>query len=185
VAVTVSAIDGCATVTCPAEVSTQAQRFTLTGATQAWSFYLRDSRMPADYIKVGDAFALSIAAAIDPTFYSTVNQTVVLARGGQTIVFAANMYKFYALAVPALDAFGIQIRDQSAFCQDPPLAGCIRRPHFMNVTVSNNPEGRYLRPGEGVDVHGYSFTAGRFTELADTGNCDSKSQTTIAGFKLP
>jgi hypothetical protein len=185
VAVTVTAIDGCATVTCPSPVSAQAQRFTLTGATDTWALYLRNSRMPADYIKVGDAFDLTIAAATDATLYSTVNQTVVLARAGQPIVFAANLYKFYTLAVPALDAFNIQIRDQYAFCQDPPLAGCIPRPHFMNVTVSNNPEGRYLRPGEGVDVHGFSFTSGRFTELADTGNCDTKSQTTVAGFKLP
>jgi len=162
----------------------QGSTYTLTGANQAqWSLSLYESRMPSGFIKVGDMFDLTVDAGSDQALFSTINQTVVLARGGQPIVFAASLNRFYRLLVPRLDAFGIQVTDAGAVCQGPSNFGCIPRIHAAHVTIAG--ESADVQEGTTATVGGFSFTVAAFTELVDTGNCDSKSATTMGGFKLP
>jgi hypothetical protein len=108
---------------------------------------------------------------------------VVLARGGNLIVFAASLSHFYQLAVPQLDAFAVQISDAGAFCLDGISLGCIYRPHYARVAAGG--DGVTVAAGQATTVGWLSVTMGSFTELADTGNCDSKSGTVMAGFRSP
>jgi len=165
-------------------VNAQGTTYTLTGPNQEqWKLGLYNSRMPSGFIKVGDMFDLTVDAGSDPALYATINQTVVLARAGEAIVFAASLNRFYRLLVPELDAFGIQVTDAGAFCQGSINASCIPRVHAAHVTVAG--QSADVKEGETASVGGFSFTVAVFTELADTGACDAKSKTAMAGFRLP
>jgi hypothetical protein len=192
--VSVASIDSCAQVSCPTtsirtasgSISAAASRFTLMApGPQEWTLYLRDSAMPSDLIKVGDTFDLTIDAGLDPTFYETINQTMVLGRGGDLILFAASLSRFYHLATPALDGFGIQISDAGAFpCSlAAGWAGCQTAPHAAYVAVGGDQA--TLGGGQTSTIAWLSFTNASFTELDDTGGCDSKSGTIMAGFRSP
>jgi hypothetical protein len=192
-AVTVASVDSCAAVSCPSFVSgltttitTSAQRITLTAAgPQQWTFYLRDSAMPADFIKVGDTFDMTIDASVDAVFYRTVNQTIVLARGGNLIVFAAGLQRFVSPPVPDLDAFGLHVSDQGATCQEGGTlgGGCVLRPHTALIAASGSDASIVLGSGGTAKIAGLSVTVGQFMELFDGGACDSKSSTVMAGFR--
>ena len=191
-AVTVASVESCAAVTCPsfgaASISTSAQRITLTAVgPQQWTLYLRDSAMPPDFIKVGDTFDMTIDASVDRVFYQTVNQTMVLARGGNIVVFAAGLQQFVAPPVPTLDAFGLHVSDEGAFCMYGATSapGCISRPHTARVAASGSDTSIVLGPGQTAPIGGLSITLGQLTENFDTGACDVKSSTVMAGFRLP
>ncbi len=191
--VSVSSIDSCAQVTCPQFVSlvssgwitAAASRFTLTApGPQQWTVYLRDSVMPPDLIKVGDMFDMTVKAGRNSTFYSTVDQTLVLSRGGNLILFAAGLEKSFALTTPNLDGFGIQVSDGGAFtCQDGTSSPCTARRHAARVSVGN--DSATLGEGQSSNVGWLSFTNASFTELDDAGGCDALSPTVMAGFRLP
>jgi hypothetical protein len=192
-AVTVTSVDSCTTVSCASSLPSSllptdpmTSRIGLTAsAGGSWTLYLRNSAMPSDYIKVGDTFDLTVDAALNQTLYGTVDQTVVLARNGDLLVFAASLQRFYRLALPDLRAFDTAVLDEGAFCQSPSFFGCIPRPHTTARVSMATDASILLRPGETGRIGDLSFTNGEFTELADTGNCDSKSRTQIAAFKLP
>ncbi|HVY41011.1 MAG TPA: hypothetical protein VHM31_23890 [Polyangia bacterium] len=191
--VSVSSIDSCAQVTCPkfslvssGMISAAASRFTLTApGPQQWTVYLRDSVMPPDLIKVGDMFDLTVKAGRNSTFYSTIDQTLVLSRGGNLILFAAGLERSFALTTPNLDDFGIQISDGGAFtCQIETFGPCTDRPHAARVSVGN--DSATLGGGQSSNVGWLSFTNASFTEVDDyPGGCDALSPTVMAGFRLP
>jgi hypothetical protein len=188
-AVTVASVDSCSAGTCPSidlGVSLdQATRIGLTaGDGRSWTAYLRDTAMPSDYIKVGDPFDLTIAAAAETTFYRTFDQTMVLARDGKVIVFAASLQRFFGLSVPNLRAFDMAVLDEGAYCQSFVSFGCLPRPHAARVSMATDAS-IVLYPGQTKAIGGLSITNGNFTENVDTGSCDAKSRTAIAGFKVP
>jgi hypothetical protein len=192
--VSVASIDSCAQVTCPTaytvssgRISAAANRFTLTASdAQQWTLYLRDSAMPPDLIKVGDTFDLTVAAGRNSTFYaSNLDQTMVLSRDGNLILFAAGLARSFQLATPNLAAFGIQVSDAGeAACLNEVLSQpCTFRPHAAQVTVGVNSA--FLTGGQTSTIGWLSFTNASFTELDDTGGCDAMSATVMAGFRSP
>jgi hypothetical protein len=165
-------------------VSPSASRIVLADADQQqWTLYLRNVAMPADMIQVGSPFDLVVATAVDPTFFRTVDQTVVLARAGEPIVFAASMQKFYSLSVPQLTTFGIEIADDGMVCDaGRAVSGtCYFRPHAARVSVGG--ASAVIAAGEIQSVGSFSFNIGQFSVFGDTGGCDAKSKTAIAGFR--
>jgi hypothetical protein len=196
-AVTVTAVDSCATVSCPSQwipisgstgvgptVDSSATRFVLTAAdTRTWILYLRNTDMPSDLIKVDDAFDMTIQARVDPTLYPTLNQTIVLAQGSSLKVFASDQNGFGPPPLPKLEAFGVAVTDVGALCQVETAFGCVPRPHAVKVVTGT--ESATIAPGASTRIGGLSFTNGGFLELKDTGNCDSKGQTLMAGFRAP
>jgi hypothetical protein len=190
--VSVTSIDSCAQVTCPAvstvssgSISTAASRFTLTAlGPLEWTLYLRDSAMPSDLIKVGDTLDLTIAAGHNSTFYQqNLDQTMVLSRDGNLIFFAAGLARSFQLVTPKLDAFGIQISDAGVVsCQSGwSLPVCAARSHGAYVTVGG--AAALLTEGQTSTIGWLSFTNASFTELDDTGGCDAMSATIMAGFR--
>jgi len=192
--VRVTAADACSTVSCPsiingsgqsfaASLSGTATRFVLTATdARTWTLYLRNSAMPADFLKVNDTFDMTVQAVINQTFYASLNQTIVLAHGTDLVLFASALSGFGIPPLPALDAFGIALTDGGVRCEMPPSFGCINRPHAVHVTVGTADGDD---PGGTAQFGWLSFTNGGFLEKKDTGNCDSKGGTTVAGFRTP
>jgi hypothetical protein len=200
-AVTVTSIDSCATAGCPSEaipfptlgvvaagptIDGLATRYALTAAdARTWTLYLRNDAMPVDFIKVDDAFDMTIQANVNTTFYSTLNQTVVLAHGSSLQVFASDQNTFVIPPLPNLAAFGVMVTDSGAICQETnSLPGsCLHRPHA--ATVSNGTDSASVASGMTARIGWLSFTNALFLELKDTGGCDGKGQTLTAGFRAP
>jgi hypothetical protein len=181
-AVNVAGIDSCEYVTCPSGISTIAKRISLTAAgPQSWTLYLRNDAMPIDVIRLGDTFDLTVDASTDSTLYRTVNQTVGLSRGGNLIAFAASLAQFFRPRLPPLGAFGVTIADDGAVCATAGSPGCTGRAHAARVTVGT--DSAVVNAGQNVNVGWLSFTNSGFLENADTGACDSKSTTVMAGFR--
>jgi len=194
-AVTVSGIASCASVTCMSQVTTAAAtRFALAGGTQGegWMLYLRNTAMPPDTIKVGDTFDLTVDAGVDSSaMYTTVNQTIVLTRNGNVMLFAANLQRYgYAsgavtgVPVPRLEAFSIAVTDAGALCDNPRVLGCIPRRHAARVAMGSDAS-IVLAGGQTGRIGDLSVTNGTFMEMADYANCDSKSYMLMAAFRLP
>jgi hypothetical protein len=191
-AVTVAAVETCAVGACSSptntatRISDSAQRIFLTAVgPQAWTLYLRDSAMPLDFLKVGDTFDMTVDAGVDSTFYQSVNQTMVLARNGQVIVFAAGLDRFGQPPLPDLQRFGFAFTDAGAYCQNSPSSiGCVDRPHTARVAAGTDA---FILVGGGQTqaIGGLSITVGWFSEEFDPGSCDAKSSTVMAGFRLP
>ena len=184
-AVTVASIDGCAAEPCPPPAAYQARKIVLASADQTqWTLSLYNSVMPPDLIQVGDAFDLTVNGGVDATFYPTVNQTVVLSRAGQLIAFGSSTNQFYRLGLPNLAAFGVDIADGGAVCGGPKdVTGCIPETHALVVTVDGSSA--TVMPGHASTIGWLSFAPGNTTVLADSGYCDAKSVTGMAGFRLP
>jgi hypothetical protein len=193
--VTVGAVESCTTVSCPGSVSTAdggfaplistALRIGLNSASppQTWTLYLAYRVMPADLIKVGDTFEMTLRGAVVGT-WRQVDQMVVLARGSDLVMFAfdghANVNQPPPL--PQLDAFGIAVTDEDQTCESPRGFGCRWRSHILSATVGT--ASAILTPGT-TRIGWLSLTDGAFTHLLDTGNCDSWSETLMAGFRTP
>jgi hypothetical protein len=183
-AVTIASLESCGVVTCPPGAGDQANKIVLTAGQQQWALYLRNTSMPPATIKVGDTFDLTVDASVGHTpFAGWVNQTIVLARDGNLMLFAASLAKYAGLAVPQLEAFGIAITDYGAVCEGGDYAlGCVGRTHAARVAVGGDAA---FVPGRQVATAGWlSLTNGGFTEQTG-GSCDAPSFTRIAGFRLP
>jgi hypothetical protein len=139
--------------------------------------------MPPDLIRVGDAFDLKVDASVDATFHPTVSQTVALSLAGKLIVFASNSSLFYRVGLPDLTAFGVAIEDGGAFCGSAATTGCIPEAHALIVMVDGSRA--TVMPNHATTIGWLSFTAGNTTALVDTGFCDAKSGTGMAGFRSP
>jgi hypothetical protein len=189
--VTVTSIADCTPATCPqsclssiclAAPSAAASRITLTNGAQPWTLYLRDSAMPPDLIRVGDAFDLAVDAEMITGYVNAVNQTVTLSRGGQLLVFASRIKKL-GLPMPDLHAVGVTIADGGIPCgrQD----GCGTFLHDALVTIGSETQ----RIGNGVTstVGGLSFTNGAFSSEGVGTFCGDPmpTQTLMAGFRRP
>jgi len=193
-AVRVTAADSCSTVTCPTTVGTSgnsvyvsvsamATRFLLTASdNRTWTVYLRNSAMPGDLIKVDDTFDMTVQGGVNSFFYKSISQTLILAHGSDLVVFASVLTSFSYPPLPLLDAFGIAVTDAGARCEGPTTVGCINRPHTVHVTVGT--DGADVASGTAA-VGWLSFTNAAYMELHDTGNCDSKDYSQMAGFRTP
>ena len=74
--------------------------------------------------------------------------------------------------------------DAGAVCQGTAFVGCLPRPHAVRVSIATDAS-VVIGVGATAPIGGLSITDGDFTELADTGSCDAKSRTLLAGFRLP
>ena len=195
-AVTVASIDSCTTVTCPSFpvidrgfiVSTAATRIGLTGPDpQRWMLYLRNGNMPADFIKVGDRYDLTVDAHVaespPPAGYAT--QTVVLARGTDLALFASNTTGLNVLGgAAALSAFGIGVALGDTTCTTPETAQdrCRYSDRDMVATVAG--ESASVSNGRSGRVGWLSFTNGGVTQLSGS-FCDTSSFAALAGYRVP
>jgi len=187
--VTVTSVDGCTTSSCGCELCTATKanlRFVLadTGAARTWTLLLRIPDMPAEFIKAGDVLDMTVAASADIAHFTTINQTIVLARAGKVVAFTAHLASFFDQPLPQLDSFGIGVSDAGILCQRSNVAdNCIVRPRAARVMIGTDIG--TVADGQTRQVGGFSFSIGRFVQFVDTGFCDSKSETVMAGFRLP
>jgi hypothetical protein len=173
--------------TCPSDTCTGppgSYRILLAGvAPTQRDLILTNTAMPSDIIEVGDELDVTIEAAVDQTLYRTVDQTVVLSRDGQAIVFAAKLQRFGSPPLPDLLPFGIAVSDAGASCESTSTA-CGQRSHALRVSVATDAS-VLLAAGQTGAIGGFSVTNGSLNESVDSGGCDAKSTTLIAGFRLP
>jgi hypothetical protein len=169
-AVTVSTIDACTTATCPSM-----RRIVLTAAdARSWTVNLRYTAMPADLVKVGDAFDMTIQAHYESFIVDILNQTIVLAHGTDLVLFASSLGTSGRLVEPDLQAFGITVADGGACSGAGPLE------HAALVTVGTDSS----RVGPGTTRIGWlTFTDAAF-HASDSGS-DLASATLMAGFRTP
>jgi hypothetical protein len=194
-AVTVASIDSCAAVTCPTSfpeglrgpsLSTAATRIGLIGPDpQRWTLYLRNTNMPADFIKVGDTYDLTVDAHLPEHTFGSTTQTVVLAHGSDLALFASKTsgYSLYEGA-PVLSTFGIGVSPGSASCETPigGVTGCGYRQLDMYATVAG--ESVSVVGGKSGRVAWLSFTNGGVSS-AFGGFCDAPSDVAMAGYRVP
>lgn len=143
--------------------------------------------MPADLIKVGEAFDLTVDAEIDDVAWGTASQTVVLAHGADLVMFASMMGHYSRVAVaPDLSTLGIAVADGGGTCDDPqdPNRFCSYRRHAAVVTTAG--ESAAVNRAQTARIGWLSFTNGELTgeEMGYWGNCDSPSTTLMAGFRV-
>jgi len=193
--VTVTAVDSCATASCPDRiqppaplggivlVDAGATRLVLAAADgRTWTLYLRNTAMPGDLIKVNDSYDMTIEARAETTFITSFDQTIVLAHGADLVAFASNQYMFGLAPLPQLGAFGISVTDGGAYCERRGSSGCLVLPHALQVTVGADT----ATVLDGTARVGWlSFSTVNFAELRDLGACDSKSRSLTGGFRVP
>ena len=195
-AVTVASVDSCGAVTCPSyfpglsagpNISVIATRIVLTGTgSQQWTLYLHITNMPSDFIKVGDAFDLTVDASVDKGLWGTISQTVVLSHGPELIVFAAFNSNYNGPRSPDLGAFQIDVADGGGVCDTRESGVCGYRLHIARVTVAGVPGGSgTVPPGQTGRIGWLSFTNGEFGQPIGISGCDSPARTLMAGFRLP
>ena len=192
-AVTVASIDSCSAVTCPTSFpgdyvpapSNAATRIGLTGPDpQRWTLYLRNTRMPADLIKVGDTYDLTIDAHLPQHSFGGTAQTVVLAHGTDLVLFASLMRGYTIDDAPNLSAFGIGVAFGDAACETP-ISGttqCGFRQHDMVAAAA----GERVNVGSGASGRAgwLSFTNGGLSRSFG-GFCDEGSVAAMAGYRVP
>ncbi|HXU03954.1 MAG TPA: hypothetical protein VN903_23490 [Polyangia bacterium] len=144
-----------------------------TASSERWTWTLRIPNLPADLIKMGDSFDLTVAA-------TSTSQTVVLSRGGALVAFTASLSQD-PLSVPALDAWGISVADERVLCEDANLP-CGRRAHVARITSGG--ESAMVVPDQTVTLHDLSFSVNRFEEIF-SGGCGLPSFTMMGGFRQP
>jgi hypothetical protein len=152
-----------------------------------WTLYLLIPAMPADFIKVGDAFDMHIDAKRQGgvTANPTTDQTLVLARAGKAIVFATDMQVMSGgPPLPDLLPFGIAVSDAGTTCETT-SGSCDGRSHALRVSVATDAS-IVLAAGQTGAIGGLSITNAGLNEfLHNRPNCDRKSSTRFAGFRLP
>jgi len=113
--------------------------------------------------------------------FPVYNQSLVLARGGDLIVFAAALGR-RTLPVPDLGSFGVTVSDDGAVCQRGGYSYCIGRSHRARVTMGG--DSATLAGGETSTIGWLTFTVGFFNEEIDESSfCDDKSSTRMAAFR--
>jgi len=204
-AVTVTSIDSCTAVTCPESftgsfptylgphISRDATRIVLAGASaQQWTLYLRNTSMPASLVHVGDAFDLTVAAALTDYSYGVVYQTVVLAHGSDLVLFAHTSAGISGVVMPDLINFQINVTGGAPYCETatvtvpPGGAGgapgtyCGNRKLAAVVAVAG--QSATLRGGETAQVGWLSVTNGVSSD-GFGGGCHMISYRAMAGFR--
>ena len=184
-AVTIASVTSCAAQACGASVSASASRVVVTGGASAqWTLFLNVPGLPANLLQPGDAFDLTIDAAMDTILYPTLNQTVVLSRAGKLILFGTRMSKFGVAPLPTnLGSFGLSFQDQGAVCDDGATVNCRRRAHAVRISFGS-AKADVVEPAT-AQVGSLSASVAAFEELRDTGNCDTKADAIIVGFTAP
>ena len=180
-AVSVATIETCPSDTCTAPPGSY--QIFLAGVAAERELILTNTAMPSDVIKVGDELDLTIEAAVDQTLYRTVDQTIVLSRDGDAILFAAKLQRFGSPPLPNLLPFGIAVSDAGPNCESVSTA-CGQRSHALRVSVVTDAA-LVLGAGQTGTIGGVSITNGGLNEFVDAGGCDTKSTTLFAGFRLP
>ena len=146
------------------------------------SVVIRAPGLPPSLFRVGETIDLSLQAWTDTAaFYSTYNQTFVLARDGQPVFVASTLNLYYRspLSMPDLTAAGIELADDGAVCRDPISMSCIPEDHRLLVRYGG--ESATLLAGETVQLGPLKVTA-EGLRARTGGNCDGKGSTQIAGF---
>ena len=93
--VKVASIDSCSTVSCASPTTPAATRIVLTSTDQkTWTLFLGLPSFPADLLRLGDTLTLDLTAAVDSTFYKTVDQTIALSHGDKLVLFVASLSNF-------------------------------------------------------------------------------------------
>jgi len=146
-----------------------------------WSWGLKIPYMPADLIKKGDTFDLTVDAYQTPVGKATfLSQTIVLSRNGALVAFTSHLFN---LMLPPLDAWGISVTDAGTLC-DLPDTNCGRRVH--TARIASGAESLTAVPDQVVKIDGLTLSVGFFESTFDGGlGCDFNSLTMMAGFRAP
>jgi len=189
--VTVISAGNCATARCAwtdptipgamiSDTSMGKARFVVAAGAQQWTIYLSLPEMPANLVQVGDVFDMTLDAWVDQGLYDSVNQTLVLARGGNLVLFASWLAGSNGLPLPSLDAYGIGLSDDGPTCER--SIGCMDLPHA--VRVANETGSAVAAVEQTVVIGNLSFSNGRTLSYPDT-VCDDKAWSQVGGFRLP
>ena len=173
---------GCrGTTTAPTADATKVV-LTETSGAQQWAIYYFIEGVPTDLFKAGDAFDLSVTAAIDAATPASLNQTIVLSRAGKLVFFTSTLKQYGWPLLPDLSAYGIAITDYGPICI---LPGDCERQHAARVTTAS--AARNLLVHSHAKVGDLSVSVELFHELAKAGACtrDAKSVTQMGGFATP
>jgi len=186
-AVTVTAVDSCATVTCQCQGAACSYWKARTGATRAvvseagdgrqWTLLLAIPGMQWDRIKVGDAFDLSLS--ISAFFF---NREIVLSRAGKLFLFTSNIAVWFSPSFPDLTAFGITFVDAGGVCSDG-SAICPTDQHTARVV--RGTESATVTTGQTVTLGDLSLSTAQLTGGNSQGNCDVPAIADLAGFTSP
>jgi len=150
-----------------------------------WTLYLRITGMPADLIKVGDTFGLTVDALIERAQWGTSRQTVALTKGSDVVVFAATDHQILGYLIPNLAPFQIDVSDGGAVCQDPSrgFGDCPYRSHAAVVTAGG--ETATVLDGHTARIGWLSFTNGGFGDGNPDAVCDGGVFLRMGGFRTP
>jgi hypothetical protein len=145
-----------------------------------WTLYLRIPDMPADRIRLGDTFDLALDASEDNTaFFTTLNQTVTLAKAGRLVLFVSTLNR-RTFTVPNLSSFGIDVKKEAATCESPAdFTGCGRRGYSTYVAIGG--QGRTIDRGLTGRIGDLSWSVEAAEDVVDSGRCDGKGFVQMAG----
>ncbi len=171
----VTSVDSCSAVSCASPATPAATRIVLTSVAdqQSWTLLLRLPSLPADLVQQGDSVVLALTAAVDTFFSKTIDQTIVLSRGGNLVLFVASLSNFGEPRLPDLSPSGIQLEDAGVTCEGPVVSSCGLQRHTVRVT--DNGSEALVMPGHTAAVGGLSFSSSAYDRMVDTGACDTKS----------
>jgi len=186
-AVTVTAVDSCATVTCQCQGTACSNWKARNGATRVvvseagdgrqWTLLLAIPGMQWDRIKVGDAFDLSVSIS---AFF--LNRQIVLSRAGKLFLFTSNRAVWFSLSLPDLTAFGITFVDAGGVCSDGAVI-CPTNQHTARVV--RGTESVTVTPGQTVTLGDLSLSTAQLRGGNSSGNCDYPAIADLAGFTSP
>ena len=150
--------------------------------TEQWVIYYRIEGVPTDLFRIGDAFDLSVTAAVDAAPPASLNQTIVLSRAGKLMFFTSSLRQHGWPLLPDLSAYGIAITDFGPVCV---LPGDCEVQHAARVTTAS--AARNLLVHSNANVGNLSVSVELFHELGNAGACtrDAKSMTKMGGFATP
>jgi hypothetical protein len=182
-AVTVVSVDAESTEVCGAVTAGPAQRLLLRAADdREWSVVVSIAGLPDTFVEAGAELELSLTAAADSVFYTTLDQTLTLADGDGLLLFASHREKFGTPPLPELGAFDLSFESTDSVCATSFFGPCEIRAHA--VRVSSGGETATIATGSSDTVGGFVVAAHAVSESLGPG-CDAKSVVRIAGFREP
>jgi hypothetical protein len=161
------------------------KKIVMTDGITRWIFFARIPDLPSDLLRVGDQIDLHVTAlVVGLSTLPAINQTVVMSRNGQLILFASNLRSPTGGRMPRLDDYGIALTDEGPICNYivlPPFSSCSFSDH--RTRVASGGQSATLSPGETILVGNLSLSVSVFLTYG-TGiqDCDRFFPTEMAGF---
>jgi hypothetical protein len=147
-----------------------------------WTVVVSIAGLPDPFVEAGAELELSLTAAADTVFYTTLDQTLTLADGDGLLLFQSHREKFGTPPLPELGAFDLSFENTDSVCATGSFGPCQIREHA--VRVSSGGETATIAAGSADIVGEFVVAAADVNEWLGLG-CDGKSVVRIAGFRAP